>query len=111
MSDARGQTAAGRGRDAVGVQGPVGQRPGIHVDFELPALQIAADQLLGERILDVALDGAAQPKKPLEYYTSSFNTPMGKFEGEAWVDDTGLSVKSILKMPFGVVTAALDKAP
>ena len=44
---------------------PVGQGAGVHVDLELAALEVAADQLLGERILDVALDGAAQRTRPV----------------------------------------------
>ncbi len=38
----------------------VREAPGVEVDLDVAALEVAADQLLRERILDVALDRAAE---------------------------------------------------
>ena len=43
----------------------IGQRPGVEIYLDLPALEVPADELLGERVLDVALDGAAQRPRPV----------------------------------------------
>lgn len=53
---------------------------------------------------------ASAPNSPLHYYASTFNTPMGEFNGEAWISADGLVLKSILKMPFGVVTATYEES-
>ena len=38
----------------------VGQRPAIEVDLDFAALEVPADELLGQRILDIALNRAAE---------------------------------------------------
>jgi hypothetical protein len=34
--------------------------------------------------------------------------PFGKVTGQAWTDDRGVMVKSVMVMPFGTVTVRLD---
>ncbi len=41
-------------------RGTVGKNAALHVDLDLAALQVATDEFLGKRILDIALNGAAQ---------------------------------------------------
>src|SRR5918993_1185371 len=41
-------------------RGAVGEAPAFHVDLDLAALEVAANEFFGERILDVTLNGAAQ---------------------------------------------------
>src|SRR5207247_416659 len=38
----------------------IGQLPRVQIDLDLAATQVAANELLGQRIFDVTLDGAAQ---------------------------------------------------
>ena len=46
--------------------GAIGQCAGIEVDLDIAAFQMPADELFGQRILDVALDGAAERPAPYE---------------------------------------------
>src|SRR5262245_152998 len=43
-----------------GSDGTVRQAAGIQIDLDVAALEVAADELFGERVFDVALDGPAQ---------------------------------------------------
>jgi hypothetical protein len=45
--------------------GAVGERSGFKVHLDIAAMQMPADQLLGQRILDMALDGAAKRTGPV----------------------------------------------
>src|ERR1700687_421579 len=39
---------------------PIRERPGIEVNLDVPAMQMTSNELLGERVLDVALNGAPE---------------------------------------------------
>ena len=96
-SDAGGQTPAGGGHGPVGVERPVGQGAGVHVDLEFAALQVAADQLLGERILDVALDGAAQRTRAVRaVLAGQVDDPVDRLGGQpdaqAPIDQVGVQL-------------------
>ncbi len=78
------------------------------VSFGYPNWRLVPNDITVTRHADRLLDESSEAKKNLQYYTSAFDTPMGKFTGEAWVDDDGFIVKSVVKMPFGVISAALD---
>ncbi len=41
-------------------------------------------------------------------YTSEMVLPFGKVQGQAWTDDNGVMVKSVMVMPFGTITVRLD---
>jgi hypothetical protein len=41
-------------------------------------------------------------------YTSEMVLPFGKVQGQAWTDDRGVMVKSVMVMPFGTITVRLD---
>jgi hypothetical protein len=43
-------------------------------------------------------------------YSQSMTTPIGAFEFETWTDERGVVLKSITKMPFGVLTAELSES-
>ena len=56
MLDVSGQLAACL--DLAG--GPISQGAGVEIDVDFPAPEVPANELLGQRIFDVALEGAAQ---------------------------------------------------
>ncbi len=41
-------------------------------------------------------------------YTSEMVLPFGKVQGQAWTDDRGVMVKSVMVMPFGTITVRLE---
>jgi len=79
--------------------------------FGYPNWRLVANDITVTRHADRLLDESADVNTNLQYYTSTFETPIGKFAGESWVDDAGFIVKAVLKMPFGVITTTLDASP
>ena len=60
--------------------GTVGQLASIEIDVDVAAAQVSADELLGQRILDVALDGAAErPGAVRAILAGDFDDPVDDF--------------------------------
>src|SRR3954470_4357037 len=58
----------------------VGQRPGVDVDLDFSAAEMSANQLFGERVLDVALDGPAQRTRSVRpVLARDFDDPVDHF--------------------------------
>jgi imidazolonepropionase-like amidohydrolase len=53
----------------------------------------------------LTIDGAEVAARA---YASEMVLPFGKVTGQAWTDDRGVMVKSVMVMPFGTVTVRLD---
>lgn len=77
------------------------------VSFGFPTWQPSATPLTITRQPDPSLARPDGTTVTARYYTQAMTTPMGAFKFETWTDDRGIVLKSITKMPFGVITAEL----
>src|SRR5437762_1940446 len=74
--------------------GSVRQLSRIQVDVDFPAVQVPTDELLGERILDVTLNGAAQRARPVRAVLArDFDNPVHHFRRER---DPQLAIDEVL---------------
>src|SRR5262245_64472 len=63
--------------------GTIGERAGVEVHLDVASPQVAADELLRERILDITLDGAAQrPGAVRAVLAGDLDNPVDDFRGQ-----------------------------
>lgn len=78
------------------------------VGFGFPSWRLAVTEVQLQRHEDRPVTLESGKKFETRYYTSEFTIPVGKFEIQTWTDQRGITIKSTLKMPFGVVTVELE---
>src|SRR5262245_34202856 len=63
--------------------GAVGQLAGLEVDLDVAAVEVTPDELLGQRILDVALDGATKRARAVRaVLAGDLDNPVDDLRGE-----------------------------
>lgn len=78
------------------------------VGFGFPSWRLVVTEVQAQRHEDRPVTLESGKKFEARYYTSEFTIPSGKFAIETWTDQRGMTVKSTIKMPFGVVTVELE---
>ncbi|MCH8150386.1 MAG: hypothetical protein IH987_20810 [Planctomycetes bacterium] len=78
------------------------------VGFGFPSWRLVVTEVQAQRHEDRPVTLESGKKFEARYYTSEFTIPIGKFAIETWTDQHGITIKSTIKMPFGVVTVELE---
>lgn len=78
------------------------------VGFGFPSWRLVVTEVQAQRHEDRPVTLESGKKFEARYYTSEFTIPVGKFEVQTWTDQQGMTIKSTIKMPFGVVTVELE---
>ncbi len=77
------------------------------VGFGYPDWHVTVTKFTLTRLDDTELK-LGERSRPARRYTAVIETPMGNLNSETWTDERGVTLKSTLKMPFGVVAYELD---
>jgi len=77
------------------------------VGFGIPSWRMEVVKLTLSREADAEVERPNGKKVRARQFVSVMEIPIGKFESRSWSDDRGVLLKSVTKMPFGVIGVTL----
>lgn len=79
------------------------------IGFGIPSWRLEVVKLTLSREADAELERPGGKKVKARQFVSVMEIPIGKFESRSWSDDRGVLLKSVTKMPFGVIGVTLSE--